>query len=78
MLTFFLDRAPKFSISPSLFFIRRHNPAGLNADFFERVRRHTHNAAYAFFVFDSVVFAPFYSSPWSQKERADEDDEYWW
>jgi len=32
----------------------------------------------AFFVFYSVVCAPFYSSPRSQKERADEDDEYWW
>jgi len=76
MLTFFF-RAQKFSISLT-FFYPPTQPGRTNADFFERVRRHTHNAAYAFFVFDSVVCAPFYSSPRSQKERADEDDEYWW
>ena len=49
---FFFESAKIFHL-PHFFLSADTQPAGLNAaDFFERVRRHTHIAAVAFFVFD--------------------------
>ena len=51
-LLFFFESAKIFHL-PHFFLSADTQPAGLNAaDFFERVRRHTHIAADAFFVFD--------------------------